>query len=399
MKLASGCINLVLIAVLQPAVALAQERPMQLAAATEIATVAVTRDMFIAPVFVGSYRPDGTFSRGQKTHPMFRTAVSPADARVLARPVEVPPWIDLHPIERVVEDKAYRRKAAAPKSKFATLVSNITTFVYGRELVLRAPAHLTTDLNSRLIIADPDVPAIHVLDGKNSFRIQGGEGRRLQRPSGLAVDAENNIYVADEKVGSILIYSPDGTFSRMLGRYRDENMFERPSGLAIDRENGFLYVLDSAANELLKLNLDGRVLNQVGGRRSASDVTFDRPTQVAARAGRIVVVDAEGTRVRVFDPEFVLMNEFQLRKSNPLQTPVEVGLALDDSGNIYVSDLSPTVRIYRPDGKLIGRLDNTRATSQQQVTPAGLWIDEEGQVFVSDPARRGVQVYAAKSNF
>ena len=85
-------------------------------------------------------------------------------------------------------------------------------FVYGGRQVLETPQYLTTDSRQRLIISDPGIPASTRtgLAGKNSFSILGGKGHRLQSPAGVAVDKDDNIYVADSELGMVLVYDQYG---------------------------------------------------------------------------------------------------------------------------------------------------------------------------------------------
>lgn len=394
MKLASGCSALLLFAaVMGPSLAFAAE-PADPAPepSVSVAAVAPVRALYVRPQFAGSYRPDGTFAVAGSRADAYESLAARARNPRLNRPAEVPPWVDLHPIERVVPDKAYKRATFTSKSRFASLLDNVLTAAYGRESVLRAPAHLTTDSRQRLIIADADVPAIHVLDGKNSFRIEGGPGRRMRVPSGVAVDAEDNIYVSDERQRVVLVYDSEGVYRRSLGIEYGENMFEKPSGLAIDRAANRLYVLDNAANELLVLSLDGKVLKQIGGRRSEG-IRFDNPTQVAVGADRVVVLDASGSRIRVFSLNCDLLSEFRIRSEEQLPMSSDLGLGIDASGHIYVSNLMSDVRVYTQDGKLVDRLEQSRSAYEAFRAPEGIWIDDSGRVFVADTKNRRIQVF------
>ena len=146
----------------------------------------------------------------------------------------------------------------------AALRDNIVTLVYGRERILLAPHHVTVDSRGRILIVDPDLHAVHVLGGHDSFRIAGGPHRRLLLPNGVAVDADDNIYIADSERGLVLVYAPDGKFLRYIGKRGDESLFHYPTAIAIDRGSGRLFLLDSPRHLLLVLDLEGNILKRVG---------------------------------------------------------------------------------------------------------------------------------------
>jgi sugar lactone lactonase YvrE len=104
-------------------------------------------------------------------------------------------------------------KPISGPSRLAAFRDDIITFAYGHEKYLIAPQHLTTDSKGRVIVSDPAAAAVHVFDGRASFRIAGGPRRRLQAPNGIAVDSRDNIYVADSQRGLIDVYVPQRTIS------------------------------------------------------------------------------------------------------------------------------------------------------------------------------------------
>lgn len=353
-------------------------------------------EAFNGPELVGLYGADGRFTKiGGNTRLSLQ-----APARAGLRPPEVPGSIDLHPLEYVVEDyepPVHVVKMVHGHSLLASLRDSLIMFAYGRENSLQSPTHVTTDSRQRLIITDPDLQAVHVLGvtGKSSFRIAGGPKHRLQMPAGIAVDAEDNIYVADSRRGTVLVYDPQGTFLRYLGDYRGESILQSPTGIAIDRSAGVLYVLDSPANELLMLDLQGKIIKRVGGRRARKDtVGFENPTEIALRDHQIAVLDSYGSRIQVLDLQGNRLNEFKVRTLRRWPVTAEIGLAIDSAANIYISNLEGTdVQVYRQDGRLIGGLGKYGAAGQQFRVPSGLWIDSADRIFVADTRNSRVQVF------
>lgn len=365
---------------------------------TSGATTPPASELFIEPELVGMYGADGRFIKvAGSTHLNMS-----APARVGLRPADVPGSIDLHPLEYVVEDyepSVHAVKVTHGHSLWVNLRDSLITFAYGRENSLQAPTHVTTDSRQRLIVSDPDLQAVHVLDltGKSSFRIAGGPKHRLQKPAGIAVDAEDNIYVADSERGEVLVYDPQGRFLRSLGSYRGESILQTPTGIAIDRSAGILYVLDSPANELLIFDLQGRILNRVGSRRSRKDPdAFEYPTEIALRDHQLAILDSYGSRIQVLDLQGNCLHEFRVRTLRRPPFVNEIGLAMDRAGNIYVSNLDGTdVQVYRQDGRPLGLVGKYGIGVQQFRVPSGLWIDSEDHIFVADTRNSRVQVFQA----
>lgn len=342
--------------------------------------------------FVGVYGPDGRFKETSGRERLLQLGDNKPERRV--RPVELPVSLRPHSLERVVENyepPARASKALKAHSVFASLRDEIITFVYGYEQVLRAPTHVTTDSKQRLILSDPGQPAVHVLDGKNSFRIAGGAGRRLLRPNGVAVDAADNLYVADGQRGMVLVYDSQGRFLRYLGTVRGESLFSVPTGIALDRQAGRLYVLDSPADQLIVLDLRGNVLKRVGDRRDKlRRVNFDHPSEIALANNKVVVLDAAGSRIQILDLACQLLAVFKTRNVSGPPPAREMGMALDSAGNIYLSNIgSSSVRVYRQDGGFVGSFGHSGIT--------GIWIDRSDRIYAADASNGYVEVFQLNS--
>jgi DNA-binding beta-propeller fold protein YncE len=343
----------------------------------------------VHPELVGTYSSDGNFAL-----PNSRAALS----REVRRSAEVPPSLSLRPNEVVIDDFEAPKRAAKPiraSSAWASLRDNIVAAAYGRDGVLAAPTHLTTDSRNRLIVADPDGSSVHVLDGKNSFRIAGGEGRRFQRPHGVAVDGQDNIYIADPERGFVLVYNAEGIFQRYIGKLGDgESIFQEPTAIAIDTSSGRLFVLDAPVNELVVLDLEGRLLKRVGGRRHAA-TRLDRPSEIAVKKGHIVIMDSYSSRIQILDQGFNLVSQFQFRNVVGVPIAREMGLALDSAGNIYIGGQQASqVRVFKISGEQTATLALANARGDSRIiAPTSLWIDPSDHIFVADKQNSRVQVF------
>ena len=348
--------------------------------------------------YLGMYSPEGKYIAVSR---LARLRSGDADrnfgdSRIL-RPNEVPPFVNLRPRERIVENyepPARARKSPKGQSAFSALRDQIITLVYGREKALQLPAHVVTDSRGRLIVSDPAAKAIHVLDPA-PFRIAGGDGRRLQSPNAVAVDADDNIYVADSARGLILVYDPDGRFLRYIGKIGNEGLFHSPTGLAIDRSARRIYLADSPRNVVFVLDLEGNIVDRIGRCRGhESAIEFDAPTEVALSRERLVVLDAGGTRVQIFDLAGNLLRQLPTRIRATATPARENGLAIGPGGEIYVSNLDGSgVRVYDAEGRPLSSFGRAGMLLGEFLSPAGLWIDGHDRIYVADSGNRRVQVF------
>ncbi|MEO1441764.1 MAG: hypothetical protein AAFV33_15305, partial [Chloroflexota bacterium] len=125
---------------------------------------------------------------------------------------------------------------------------------------LNEPAGLAFHPDGRVFVADTWNRRVAVFDELGqfmyNFRVRAWYTDRGNRPY-LAVDPTNNyVYVTDPEAGRVLVYTLDGDCVGSFGQAASEgeagdNRFEVASGLAVD-ENGFVYVADSALGRVLR---------------------------------------------------------------------------------------------------------------------------------------------------
>jgi len=359
--------------------------------------------------YLGIYSSDGKF---RTTTRIDRDNAGGRDSRSVSsgawsRPSEVPDFINLHPKERVEENfepPAHAVKPVRGKSMLSSLRDNIVTFVYGRERILLAPHHVAVDSRGRILIVDPDIRAVHVLGNGDSFRIAGGAQRRLRLPGGVAVDAANNIYIADSERGLVLVYAPDGKFLRYIGKRGNESLFHSPTAIAIDRDSGRLFLLDPPRHLLFVLDLEGNILKRVGrprphalGKVRGETILMDlgTPTEIAVGNKELVVVDAANSRVHVMDLECNPLAQFTPGQS----VAGGIGLGVDLTGNIYVSSARDShIGIYGRDGRQLGSFGRPGIEIGEFDSPAGLWIDGTNRLYVGDTNNGRIQVFQLSQN-
>lgn len=368
-------------------------------------------------VYVGMFSSDATFRGPSKfTHFLEAMKVPPPDSlsEQAARQSAVPPWM-LSSDVRVMDDVEPPGHAMAlPEvhSLAGSVRDAVVSFVYGRPSVLRTPQYLTTDSRQRVILSDPGIPAVHVLDPKRrtSFSIVGGQGRRLQSAAGVAVDGEDNIYVADPQRGMVLVYDQYGTFVRYIGNFHGEKLYQRPTGIAIDRKAAHLYLADSPRHLIFMLDLEGNLLKRVGQqwdetgsgglklRTKTGPGMFNDPTEIAVNDHEVIVLDSFGTRVQTMDLDCNLLGGFPVLNAPHREPDWKDGLGLDRDGNIYVSDVSTSeVRMYNSKGGLLASFGQAGSRMGEFSAPRGLWVDASNGLYVADTQNVRVQLFRLTS--
>jgi sugar lactone lactonase YvrE len=256
------------------------------------------------------------------------------------------------------------------------------------------PHRVTTDSRQRVIVTDPGAHAVHVFDFENRkySRIEGGPRGRLQSPAGVAVDAEDNIYVTDTKRGLILIYDSGGKFLRYLGQLQgDEAFYQRPTSITIDRRSGNMYVVDAPRHYIFMLDSKGNVLARFGKRGGGSGPgEFKYPTETLVNGDELVVLDAKNSRIQVLG----LDGTFRREISTLGHHVSDISLAVDSRQNFYVLDkFLNKIDVLNRNWKLLDSLGQRGSAPGQFAVPAGIWVDSQDRIYVADTNNHRVQVF------
>lgn len=215
----------------------------------------------------------------------------------------------------------------------------------------------------------------------------------FQRPSGLALDAEGNVYVADSGNHAIRKIDPDGNVTTVAGNgvlgFADgkgsEARFHSPMGVAIGQD-GLLYVADTGNHAIRVIDEEGQV------------------TTLNASSERIVeivpgIIEEAGDYLDGPLSE-ALFNE-------------PYAIAVDDIGNLYVSDsgnqliryidleagtvstVAGTIRepFFEP-GSLYaeGAYADGPALQAAFHAPKGLFLNDDGSLLIADSLNHTIRL-------
>jgi hypothetical protein len=241
-----------------------------------------------------------------------------------------------------------------------------------------------------------------------------GSAARFDRPSGVATDGTGNVYVADNGNGYIRKLTSDGTVTTLAGKVSGTGNFSNPSGIAVDR-SGSVYVADTYSHTIRKVTLTGVVTNMAGadGISGSADGTgstarFYLPSGLAVdRSGNVYVSDGNHT-IRKVTPAGVvttLAGSAGLPGSTDgsgaaarFSSPRHV--AVDGSGNVYVADYgNHTIRKVSPAGAVttIGGLagmigqDGGIGSAARFRSPLGVAVSTNGRLYATDGNHRVIQ--------
>jgi len=230
-------------------------------------------------------------------------------------------------------------------------------------------------------------------------------GRHFFSPTALAVAPDGSVLVSDRQNGVVRRLGPTGAFRGALGvaagvAASAEGAFRDPSGVAVDAR-GDVYVADTGADRVWKLSPGGRRLAVWGaapaaGVSPAGPVGLREPTAVAVdAAGRVYVADSGHDRVVVLDRRGRQLAAWGGEGGAPGQFSYPDGIAVDARGRVFVADAgNDRIQELTSGGRVLAVWGVEGSAPGELLHPAGLAVVCGGELLVADMRNNRVQAFS-----
>jgi len=262
---------------------------------------------------------------------------------------------------------------------------------------LGAPYGLAVDSKNRLYVADTKVGAIFVFntETQDMEMIRNGHEAHFVRITGLAIDDSDRLFISDNGLKHVVVMNPQRKVEASIA----EGLVD-PAGIALDNENRFLYVCDTALDQVLVYDADTyKLLRKIGTTGKGHTLTtpgdFAAPTNAAVDAdGNLYVADTLNNRVEIFDADGKFDSEFGKAGDGPGYFARPKGIAIDADGHVWVADaMQDRVQGFTKEGRLLIWMGGHGLLPGQFRALAGLAIDKNNRIFTSEQFPGRVQMF------
>lgn len=266
-----------------------------------------------------------------------------------------------------------------------------------QRFVLGQPFGVGVDSKGKVYVADQKVGAIFIFDTKTKEVefIKHGVQAKFDLITGLAIDDADKLFVADANLHHVLVFNPQHAVEATIS-----DSLDQPVGLAVDNENRFLYVADSARDQVLVYDADTyKLLRKIGTTGKNHTLTdpgeFSRPVGVAVDAdGNLYVSDTFNNRIEIFDADGNFISAFGKAGDGPGTLGRPKGLAVDCDGHIWVVDSAQNrVHVFNKEGKLLIWFGGSGLLPGQMSMPVSITIDKDNRVFTTEQLPGRLQMF------
>lgn len=235
--------------------------------------------------------------------------------------------------------------------------------------------------------------------GTKGLKLGDAQSSILTQPQYVAEDDQKNLYISDRGLNSIFKLDKNGQLTLYAGSLRPGNIdglrdnaqFYNPSGLAVDSD-GTMYVADTYNNLIKRVSPEGEVTTIAGsGRKETLDgvaqyAAFNNPTKLALSEEKGLLYIGEGRSIRVLDLQSKMVSTLPIQ----LEEDALRSLSLAKNGDILIGSFNYVAR-YTFEGQLIhiigsgnyGNQDGDHTIASFSYVQ-GIVEDDKGNIFIAD---------------
>ncbi len=217
----------------------------------------------------------------------------------------------------------------------------------------------------------------------------------LSTAQGIATDASGNVFVLDYSNNRVVKYNSSGAYVKEWFFYvtcggNPPSLFP----IAVNQSNGNVYIADGCnaydvQSPVSVFSNSGTFLGEWSS-YGFSDGQLNTPRGLAVDSSGNVYISDSSNRIQKFDSSGNFITKWGTFGSGNGQFNNPQGIAFDSSGNIYVAEKgNKRVQKFDSSGNYITKWGSSGTGNGQFTNPTGIALDSSNNVYVSDTGNSG----------
>ena len=259
---------------------------------------------------------------------------------------------------------------------------------------------ICVDDNDDVLVLNRSTRPVMKFGADGTFLASWGVGYFSDRPHGMAIDSEGDVYCTDDGNHTVRKFSSDGRHLSTLGTEnepsetghrhssdileriasieRGAGPFNGPTGVTVP-DSGEVFVADGYGNARVHVFGPDGELRRWWGSPGAAPGEFRLPHSIHHDdRGRIWVTDRETSRIQIFDSDGEFLEEWI-----DLIRPTDLAIV---DGAVFVAELCKRISVFSPEGELLTRWGNESHPDGDPlfVAPHTVAADSNGDLYVGE---------------
>ncbi|WP_438348052.1 YIP1 family protein [Paenibacillus sp. FA6] len=279
------------------------------------------------------------------------------------------------------------------------------------------PSDIFIDAHDYIYVADTNNSRIVIMDDEGNFVRTMGESV-LKTPTGVAVDHQGSVYVADGGIGQVIKFSVDGEVKQTFDR-PDSPLFIKsspfkPLKVTVDKRGNVYIISEGTTNGVVQMSSHGDFLGYFGSNESQAslrmmleqfiftDAQREKLFQNIPPSTTNIAIDEkgliytitqgdEGKSVKRFN-----ISGFNLLPRNMTFDPKYTDIFVSQRGNMYAISQNGFIYEFDTEGNLLfafGAPDDGRSRIGLFQNAASIALDSRDNIYVIDKERNNIQIF------
>ena len=233
-------------------------------------------------------------------------------------------------------------------------------------------------------------------------------GKGFYCPNDLSFGADGRIYVLNRSIEAraagngmrVAVCDADDGYYGSFGKFGEGwGEFIWPAAIAAGPA-GRVYVADEHLQKVMIFSYDGEFIDE-WGRGGSRPGELDTPSGMTTDAdGNLFISDTYNHRIQVFEPDGTLVRTFGSEGGGDGELTMPWRLSIGPDSNVYVADWgNDRVCIFTREGDFVASFGESGTGEGQLTKPADVVADRSGNIYVCDWGNERVQVFDREGRF